>query len=86
MLSNLNLHTVFPVLTGADWRLHQTALENLNNEALNDPSAPLYGKDDVLPIDDWHPWKMTHTMTMTYVQMVTMTELVLKELSSWVYR
>ncbi len=46
------------------------ALENLNDKAQNDPSAPLYGKDDVLPIDDWRPQKMTHTVTMTYMQTV----------------
>ncbi len=30
VLSTLNLHTVFPVLTSANRKLHQTALENLN--------------------------------------------------------
>ncbi len=61
------------------------ALENLNDEAQNDPSAPLYGKDDVLPIDDWRPWKMTTNATMTYVQTVEMTKPVLKDLLNWVY-
>ncbi len=77
MLSNLNLHTVFPVLTSADRKLHQMALENLNDKAQNDPSAPLYGKDDVLPIDDWRPRKMTTNAMMTYIQTVEMTDLVL---------
>ncbi len=59
LLSNLNLHTVFPVLSIADWKAHQVALENLNDRVLADPNAALYGKDNVLPIDDWRPQKMT---------------------------
>ncbi len=62
------------------------ALENLNDEAQNNLSAPLYGKDDMLPIDDWRPRKMTTNAMMTYGQMVTMTEPVLRDLCNWVYR
>ncbi len=61
------------------------ALENLNDEAQNDLSALLYGKDNVLPIDDWRPWKMTNNATMTNVQTVEMTGPVLKDLRNWVY-
>ncbi len=46
----------------------------------------MYGKDDVLPIDDWRPQKMTPNATMTYMQTVEMTETVLKDLCNWVYR
>ncbi len=86
VLSNLNLHMVFPVLTGADQKTHQTALENLNDEALTDPNAALYGKDDMLPIDDWRPRKMTRSQMMTYVQMVKMTESVLRDFRTWIYK
>ncbi len=86
VLSTLNLHTVFPILSAADRRAHQMVLENLNDEAQNDASAPLYRKDDMLPIDDWRLQKMVVTEMMTYCQMVAMTELVLKDLRNWVYR
>ncbi len=86
VLSTLDLHTVFPVLTSANWRLHQMVLENLNDEAQNDVSALLYGKNDVLLIDDWRPRKMMVTTTTIYCQMVEMTEPVLKDLCNWVYR
>ncbi len=52
MLQNLNLHTVFPSLSTTDQRAHQTVLENLNDEVQADLNAALYGKDDMLPIDD----------------------------------
>ncbi len=32
LLSTLNLHTVFLVLTSADQKVHQAVLENLNDE------------------------------------------------------
>ncbi len=86
MLSNLNLYTVFLVLSTANQKAHQTALENLNDEALADLNAPLYGKDDVLPFDDWRPRKMSHNETMTYVQMVKMTESVLRDFHTWIYK
>ncbi len=59
VLSNLSLHMVFPILSSTDRKTYQTVLENINDEVLANPNAALYGKDDVLPIDNWHPWKMT---------------------------
>ncbi len=79
VLSNLNLHMVFLILSTADRKAHQMVLENLNDEAQLDPNAPLYGKDDVLPIDDWRLRKMTDKKTLTYEQTVKMTESVLRD-------
>ncbi len=84
MLQNRNLHMVFPLLTLADRRAHQTALENLNDEAEADVSAALYGEDDVLLIDDWRPRRMSPNKTLTYVQTVKMTELVLRDFHTWI--
>ncbi len=58
-------------------------MENLNEDTEANPLAALYGKDDVLPIDDWRPRKMSLTAMMTYSQMVAMTELMLKDLRTW---
>ncbi len=86
VLQNLNLHTVFPSLSIADQKAHQTALENLNNEPQIDPNATLYGKDDMLPIDDWRLQKMSPNKTLTYMQTVKMTELVLRDFRTWIYK
>ncbi len=41
--------------------MHQASVELLLEDAETNPLAPLYGKDDVLPIDILHPQKMDLT-------------------------
>ncbi len=87
VLSTLNLHTVFPTLKDHDKRMHQASLVVLLlEEADACPLAPVYGKDDVLPIDIWRPQKMSPDATAVYCQTLAMTEPQLKDLRTWVYQ
>ncbi len=86
VLSTLNLHTVFPMLKDGDRRMHQASVELLLEDAETNLLAPLYGKDDVLPIDIWRPQKMDLTATAVYCQTLAMTEPMLKDLRTWVYQ
>ncbi len=85
VLSTLNLHTVFPTLKDHIRRMHQVSLVLLLEEADASPLAPVYGKDNVLPIDIWRPQKMSLDATAVYCQMLVMTEPQLKDLCTWVY-
>ncbi len=86
VLSTLNLHTVFPRLKHYDRTMHQVALELLLKEAAGNPTAPVYGRDDVLPLDCWHPQNMDASITAVYSQTVEMTEPQLGDLRTWIYR
>ncbi len=65
VLENLHLHMVLPSLATPDRRAHPMALEILNDEAQTDPNAALYGKDDVLLLDDWRLRKMNQKKSLT---------------------
>ncbi len=86
VLSTLNLHTVFLTLKDYDQRMHQAALTLLLEEADASPLAPIYGKDDVLPLDCWHSQNMDLNAMAVYSQTLEMTEPQLKDLRTWVYR
>ncbi len=85
VLSTLNLHTVFLMLKDGDRRMHHASVELLLEEAKTNPLASIYGKDDMLPIDIWRPQEMDLTTMAVYCQTLAMTELMLKDLCTWVY-
>ncbi len=85
VLSTLNLHTVFPRLKHYDRQMHHAALMLLLEEADSNPMTPIYGSDDVLPLDCWHPRNMDPNIMAVYSQTVEMTEPQLSNLRTWVY-
>ncbi len=85
-LQNLNLQTVFLLLTHADWAQHQVALQGIIDESKDDLQADLYGKSNALPLDVWLPYKMTNKGNLTYTQMLEMTEAVLRDFCNWIYQ
>ncbi len=85
VLSSLNLHTVFPRLKYANRIMHQAALGLLLEEAADNPTAHLYGKNDMLPLTCWVPQNMDASTTVVYSQTVEMTEPQLPDLRTWIY-
>ncbi len=65
--------------------MHQAALGLLLEEAADNPTAQLYGKDDVLPLNCWHPRNMDVSVTAVYSQTVEMTEPQPGDLCTWIY-
>ncbi len=86
VLSNLNLSTVFPRLKHPDRLMHKMAQDLLLEDADNDPTAPIYGINDVLPLDHWTPRGMDPSATTVYCQTVAMMEPQLEGMCSYVYR
>ncbi len=85
VLSTLNLHTVFPKLKCPEWVMHAAALGLLLEDAAENPTAPMYGKDDVLPIECWVPWNVDADAMAVYSQTLEMTEPQLCDLHTWIY-
>ncbi len=58
VVSSLNLQHVFPRLKHGDVELHAAGVKVLLAEAKDEPTAQIYGKCDVLPLDTWSPRNM----------------------------
>ncbi len=86
VVASINLQTVFPRLKNADQRMHETALELLLEEAADQATAPVYGKNNVLPFSCWTPWGMDTSALAVYSQTLEMTEPQLQGLRTWIYR
>ncbi len=85
VLSSLDLHTMFPRLKYANRIMHEVALGLLLEEAAENPTSHLYGKNDMLPLTCWLPRNMDASAMAVYTQMVEMTELQLCDLRTWIY-
>ncbi len=86
VVSTLNLHTVFLKLKHADKIMHVATLGLLLEEATENPTAPLYGKDNVLPLDCWVPRNMDANAMAVCSQTLQMTEPQLHDLRTWIYQ
>ncbi len=85
VVASINLHTVFPRLKRANRKMHKVVLELLLEEATEQWTAPVYGKNDVLPLSCWTPWGMDTSTLAVYSQMLEMTEPQLQGLHTWIY-
>ncbi len=65
--------------------MHEMTLGLLLEEAADNPTAQLYGKDDMLPLNCWQPQNMDASITAVYSQTLEMTEPQLGDLRTWIY-
>ncbi len=56
IVSSLNLQHVFPRMKKGDVEMHAAALKLLLEEAAEQPTAPVYRKNDILPYVQWSLW------------------------------
>ncbi|MCP4549438.1 MAG: hypothetical protein GY835_23530, partial [bacterium] len=86
LFSSLHLHQVFPKLKTADLKAREVQLQLLQDEAADQPTAQLYGKNDVLPLNDWMPRNMDEGTRRMYRETLEMTEPQLQGFCTWIYR
>ncbi|MCP4546554.1 MAG: hypothetical protein GY835_08835, partial [bacterium] len=86
MISTLNLQPVCPRLKRGHIEVHAAAPKLLLEEAAEQPTAPVYRKNDILLYDQWSPRNMDRTTKVMYQQTVEITEPQLHQLRTWIYR